>query len=147
MEFKQFRDTYLMVAEDGTIMNMITGVIQKPKYNNFGYGRVCVGHKDQYVLSRVVAECFLPNPDNLPQVDHIDRNPSNNHVSNLRWVSAADNLKNRNDYKNSPFGVKYINPNKPGRSKKFRVRLPNQKAHYFYTLEEAKAFLAEQTLP
>jgi hypothetical protein len=44
---------------------------------------------------RLIALQFIPNPDNLPQVDHIDRNKQNNHIENLRWVSSRDNNRNR----------------------------------------------------
>lgn len=43
-----------------------------------------------YAIHRAVAECFIPNPDNKPTVDHIDRNRSNNCVSNLRWADHTE---------------------------------------------------------
>lgn len=45
-------------------------------------------------LHRAVAELFIPNPENKPEVDHIDGNPSNNHVTNLRWVTHKENMNN-----------------------------------------------------
>ena len=51
-------------------------------------------HLDKfYPLHRLVAEHFIPNPDNLPQVNHKDGNRYNNTVENLEWVSARDNVK------------------------------------------------------
>ena len=52
-----------------------------------------------YLLHRIIAQHFIPNPDNLPQVDHIDRNPFNNSIENLRWVSSSDNNRNRYRYR------------------------------------------------
>ena len=47
-----------------------------------------------YPVHRLVAETFLPNPDNKPQVDHIDTNPSNNKVTNLKWATNLENQRN-----------------------------------------------------
>ena len=48
-----------------------------------------------YRLHRILARHFIPNPNNLPEVDHVDRNPSNNSIDNLRWVSRSENARNR----------------------------------------------------
>ena len=46
----------------------------------------------RYYVHRLVAEVFIENPENLSDVDHIDRNKENNHVDNLRWVTRQENM-------------------------------------------------------
>jgi hypothetical protein len=76
-------------------MQHYKGRILKPYFNNKGYATVTLQiHKkaDRRLISRMVAEAFLPNPDNLPCVNHKDQNPSNNHVSNLEWCTVQYNV-------------------------------------------------------
>lgn len=50
------------------------------------------GKNKRVLVHRLVAEAFIPNPDNLPEVHHKDNNPHNNHVSNLEWCTHQVNL-------------------------------------------------------
>lgn len=52
------------------------------------------GKKHSTLLHRLVAQEFIPNPDNLTEIDHIDGNPENNSVENLRWVTHKQNCNN-----------------------------------------------------
>jgi hypothetical protein len=70
------------------------GKILKPKVNNYGYLSVVLSSKGKNKtcsISRLVAQTFIPNPHNLPEVDHIDNNQKNNHVENLKWSTGLQN--------------------------------------------------------
>ena len=51
------------------------------------------GKGKRFFVHRLVAQAFIPNPKNLATVNHKDENPSNNVVTNLEWLSNADNLR------------------------------------------------------
>jgi len=62
--------------------------------NGKGYNRCKLNNKD-FLKHRLIAEQFIPNPDNLPFIDHINRIRTDNHIENLRWISRSENNKNR----------------------------------------------------
>lgn len=68
--------------------------IISPIHDRYLYISLRNGERKKYTVHRLVAMTFLPNPNNLPQIDHIDGNRYNNHVSNLRWVTAMENSHN-----------------------------------------------------
>ena len=80
---------------DGTIYGR-RGKIIKQRITNQGYLRVFIrNNKNKQVhrlVHRLVAEAFLPNPDNLPIVMHLDDNKLNPHVSNLKWSNQSENI-------------------------------------------------------
>jgi len=59
-------------------------------------------------IHRLVAKHFIPNPRNLNEVDHINRNRTDNRIENLRWVTHSENLQNKGSYKNNTSGHKFI---------------------------------------
>jgi hypothetical protein len=64
--------------------------------NNYKW--VWLTNKDgikHYLVSRLIASAFIPNPDNKQEVDHIDRDRGNNNVSNLRWADDYDQAINK----------------------------------------------------
>lgn len=81
----------------------------RPVYEWIGCGKYGKGYIQcklngrKWLKHRIVALQFIPNPDNLPQIDHIDGCRTNNQISNLRWCSRSDNLRNRNSIKGKPF--------------------------------------------
>ena len=79
------------ITREGQIINKTNGHILKPQPNAKGYLRVSISKKLVFV-HRLVAEKYVPNPNNLPQVNHIDGNKFNNNADNLEWV---DNQSNR----------------------------------------------------
>lgn len=90
------RGRYLCVDKEGNVFKKTKqGAIPLAKRKDrHGYEYVEVsnnGGRAKVFVHRLVALAFHKNPDNLPQVNHIDGDKRNNHADNLEWVSNSDN--------------------------------------------------------
>lgn len=99
-EIKEFPGYY--VSDKGTVYSTKWGKDLKPlapETKKSGYLEVCLrvgGKQFNKRVHRLVAEAFLPNPDNLPQVNHLDECKTNNSVENLAWCTNAENSRYSN---------------------------------------------------
>lgn len=84
-----------IVDKNGIITNVQTGRVVRGRQNSNGYRVVELfyetGKSKQLLLHRIVAEAFIPNPENLPIINHKDENPLNNSAANLEWCTYKYN--------------------------------------------------------
>lgn len=134
------------INEEGIIMNN-KGKEIKPYIHPTGYKIVDLykdGKRKHFKLHKLLAETFVPNPNDYKIIDHIDRDRLNNNLSNLRWTTSSINNLNR------PFRGGCINYEEKTRGKKvykyYRYRWQINNIIYnkrFKSLEEAEKFKQE----
>ena len=84
------------IDELGNVYNTETNKVMQGSISEHGYRYYRLskdGKKKMFYGHRLVAEAFIPNPDNLPVINHIDGNKLNNSVTNLEWVSYSENVE------------------------------------------------------
>jgi hypothetical protein len=128
------------VSDAGEVRNSKTGKTLKQILGSRGYLQVtlCPGH-NFYTIHRLVAMYHIENPENKPQVDHIDRNKTNNSIENLRWVTHSENVLNKDYNHRKTDGSHNIYITRSGR---FNVQITNSLhvCKNFKTMEDAVAF-------
>ncbi|ELQ8980644.1 HNH endonuclease [Klebsiella pneumoniae] len=96
----------LLITTNGDIQNTKTGNWLVGDVNNVGYRRVRSNRK-RYFVHRLVAMEYIPNPNNLPQVNHKNGNKLDNRVENLEWCTASYNSNHRSNILNKVRGVNH----------------------------------------
>ena len=97
-------DRYIQTRGQGT--RFVPSKVLKTAIDRYGYEKVALnlcGKKLYKTVHRMVMEAYTPNPDNLPSVNHKDSDKMNNDISNLEWVTVAEN--NAHSFRNNPTKV------------------------------------------
>ena len=114
-----------LIFEDGIVINTITGKKMKPHIDK-GYYRIGL-------FKNRKQKTFIPNPENKPCVDHINRNRIDNRIENIRWATSSENNMNRSCTSNTgyQFISKLINKrHKQGFTYQFEIRRPGLRHTY-----------------
>tara|TARA_R110000822_G_scaffold186046_2_gene325178 strand:- start:32 stop:466 length:435 start_codon:yes stop_codon:yes gene_type:complete len=126
-------DTNYIVHSNGHIYSVRSKKFLKPQRTNWGYCIVKLYGKFISVHT-IVAKTFIPNPNNLPQVNHKNLDKTDNRVENLEWITCRNNI---NHFHNSKFPGVWYDKN---RKKYFSKIRHNSKQIYlgrYKTQEEA----------
>lgn len=90
-----------MVSGKGNGTRLAKGRVLKQSYSSSGYLQVGVsidGKRVTKLVHRLISQAFIPNPEELPQINHKDSDPTNNNVSNLEWCTPKYNSQYREKY-------------------------------------------------
>ena len=136
MNWATIPDSHYEISRDGQVRNMETGWILKFEIRKNGYYQYRIKRKN-YFLHRLLANAFIPNPDNKEYVDHINRDKSDNRLENLRWATSAENSHNRTIQTRKKIQMKHIDRSRDCCYRVQVVRNGEQYLEYFSTLQDA----------
>ena len=103
-DIKNYEGLYA-ITSCGKVWSYRSKKFLKPKTNNSDYLLVKLSKDKEtkyFLIHRLVAEAYIPNPNNYDTVDHIDFDKTNNCVNNLQWMSRSENTRKRRDCGSKP---------------------------------------------
>ena len=95
-------EEYYRVSNLGNVYSLISNKQLSPAKNASGYMQLTLKGGKSVRVHRLVAEAFIPNPNNYPEVNHIDCNKINNKLENLEWVTPSMNIQHNVKMENRP---------------------------------------------
>ena len=125
-------------------------IFLKEATNKKGYKQVKLSknnEKKHYLIHRLVAIHFIPNPHNFTDVDHKNQEKDDNSISNLRWCSSSTNMRNMTKKRSKhdlPRGV-YLRPSGKYQAQ-IRINGKNKHLGNYKTIEEASCVYEEASL-
>jgi hypothetical protein len=133
-----------LIFDDGKVFSKNSNKFLKPGKGRGGYHYVILykdGNAKTVRIHRLIAIHYIPNPDNLPEVDHINRDKSYNTVQNLRWSSRIDNNNNKGMFKTNTSGHIGISYHKTRNRWKYEKSYHNKRIQiYFKTKTQALCY-------
>lgn len=122
--------------------------VLKPCISNMGYKLISLwknGKGKSYLVHRLVAQAFLPNPNNYPMINHIDENKANNQVSNLEWCTNKYNINygTRNERASNSMKGKYKGKNNPSAKPVLMFTLDGEFIRRFECVTDANEYLGK----
>jgi len=134
---------FYQVSSHGRVKSLVSNKILTRNENNKEYRKIvlCVNRKKKYFsASRLVANAFIPNPENKQIVDHINGIRYDNRVCNLRWATYSEN--SRNSKSNDKSSSKYRGVSKYRNKWRVTIDLDKKQYHLGYFSCEKEAALA-----
>jgi len=128
MEIQGYPD--YLIYSDGRVYSKKRKIFMKQSKKRNNYYCIKLYGNQEKLIHRLIAEHYIPNPENKREVDHIDRDKSNNNVENLRWATRSENQLNKGITKTNKSGYKYISFNKRRNAWRFNVRRQNIDRHF-----------------
>ena len=100
-----------LIYEDGKVFSKYKNKFLNPSINSCGYYRIDLlenGKRKTFKIHRLIAFHFISNPENKSEIDHINRDRTDNRIENLRWVSHSENQQNVGIRIDNTSGIKNI---------------------------------------
>ena len=135
---KDFENYEILNKYPFTIRRKRDGYEISEQFDQKGYVRIKLNGKI-YMKHRIIALQFIPNPNNLPFIDHLNHNRADNRIENLRWITNQENCMNKSKHR----GIEYVFIDKLDEDKSFEINKYDEYEfeNYYFNLVDEQFYL------